>query len=263
MAGLARRLAVALSAVAQLGFSVGLFAGAERPFEPPPGGPSPAEPAGYAFAIWGPIFLSSLVLAAHQLRRSQADDPVLRRIGWPVAIGFGATAAWLLFARFGPLWATVPTIALILATLGWSFVQAARAEQTRGRRWLVAAPLALFAGWITAATFVNAAEVLPAFGFDRFGLGPTSYAIWGVLLPVLVVAVAVLERTRWDLVYAGAVAWAVVAVAVANVQRGFGPAVPAMAAAVLVALLGFTVFGRVLERKRAGGSARRASPERA
>lgn len=250
MSGVLRRWAVLTGALTQVGLSVGLFAGTDRPFEPPPGGPSPAEPAGYAFSIWGPIFLGAIAFAIHQLRPSQKDDPVLARIGWPVAIGFFATALWLVFARFGPLWATVPAIATILVGVGYGFVEAARAEPTRSRRWLVVAPLGLFTGWVTAATFVNVAEVLPGFGFDRFGMSPGNWAIWGVLLPAFVVTLAFLERTRWSLVYAGAVAWALVAIAAANFERGFGPAVPAVAVTLLAGLAIAVVAGKLQLRRR-------------
>jgi len=44
--------------------------------------PSLVIPAGYAFAIWGPIFLLGLVYAAYQMLPSRREDPLLRRVGW-------------------------------------------------------------------------------------------------------------------------------------------------------------------------------------
>lgn len=238
-----RRLLVALAAVALPALSGYLFAGAERPFAPGPGGPTAAEPAGYAFSIWGPIYLAVVLTGLYQLRPAAGDAALFRRIGWALALGYAATGLWLVFARFGPLWATVPTIAVLLAAIGWAFVEAARAPGgTRARRWLVLPGLGLFAGWVTAATYVNIAEVLPRFGFDRFGLGPTPFAVL-VIAAATFSAALFLERTRGSLAYAAAVLWALVALIVANLERGFGLLVPAAAGAalgVLALVLGLT-----------------------
>lgn len=250
MSDVVRRWAVLATAVAQVALSFWLFAAEDRPFEPGPGGPSPAEPAGYAFAIWGPIYLAALALAVFQFRAGPTDQALLRRIGWPVAVAFAATSAWLLFARFGPLWATAGTILLMLLTLGWSFAKAAQApEPTRARRWLVIAPLALFTGWITAATFVNVSEVLPRFGFDRFGLDATAYAVWGVVLPAAATAVLFLAFTRYNFVYAGTLIWALVAVVAANQERGTAPLVQTAALVAVAALVSVALAGQVLQRR--------------
>jgi hypothetical protein len=249
MTDILRKAAVLVAAVAAPALSYGLFAGTERPFEPAPGGPTAAEPAGYAFAIWGPIFLLAVLTGLYQLRPARGDEGLFRQIGWALAVGYGATALWLVFARFGPLWATAPTIAAILVAIGWSLVQAARApEPTRARRWLVLPGLGLFAGWVTAATYVNIAEVLPRYGFDRFGLGPTPFAVVVVAAATLSAALF-LERTRGNLVYAAAVAWALAAVIVANQERGFGPLVQTAAGVGLAVLAGVVLWARRREAR--------------
>lgn len=248
MTDVLRKAAVLIAALSGPVLSYGLFSGSERPFEPGPGGPTAAEPAGYAFAIWGPIFLLAVLTGLYQLRPAKGDEGLFRRIGWALAVGYGATGLWLVFARFGPLWATMPTIAAILIAIGWSFVQAARAEGGTGaRRWLVLPGLGLFAGWVTAATWVNLTEVLPRYGFDRFGLEATPFAA-GMVAAVTLSAAAFLERTRGNLFYAGAAAWALAAVIAANLERGFGPLVPTAAG---VGLLVLAVL-LVLVRPRAG-----------
>ena len=42
-------------------------------------------PAGWTFAIWGPIFLLCFVFAGYQLLPSRRYDPLLRSVGWPLA----------------------------------------------------------------------------------------------------------------------------------------------------------------------------------
>ena len=45
-------------------------------------------PAGWTFAIWGPIFLLCFVFAGYQLLPSKRYDPLLRGVGWPLGLAF-------------------------------------------------------------------------------------------------------------------------------------------------------------------------------
>src|SRR5690606_38920755 len=93
-------------------------------------------PAGWAFSIWGVIYLGSIAFGVYQLVRRRS--PLVRRTGfWPAA-AFALSVAWLLAARAGLLWATVVVIAGLLATL---LVTAGRIAQERtpgahGELWL-------------------------------------------------------------------------------------------------------------------------------
>lgn len=250
MPDLARRGANLAFAALQLALPPILFGGRGFNAEADAGPPSPAEPAGYAFAIWGPIYLGCLAYAVVQALPSRAADPLFRRIGWLTAAGFALTGAWLLAARFGPVWATVPIIWLMTAAIGTAFVIAAGAA----RPGLVEAafvrlPLALFAGWLTAAAFVNAAEVLPRFGFDRFGLSPAGFAVL-VVGAAGALAGALAGLTRGEPAYALAVLWALGGIAAANVMRASGsPVVIAAAGAAGLALVAWCLALRRPSRR--------------
>ena len=60
---------------------------------------SPVTPAGYAFAIWGLIYLASLALAAYQVLPSQQARRVHRITGWWLAGAFAASNAKTTSAR--------------------------------------------------------------------------------------------------------------------------------------------------------------------
>src|SRR5690349_18924896 len=51
--------------------------------------------AGYAFAIWGVIFLLDLVFALWQLRARLREDDTLQRLRPATAAGFTLTALWM------------------------------------------------------------------------------------------------------------------------------------------------------------------------
>ena len=55
---------------------------------------SPVVPTDRTFTIWGPITLGNLLLVAHQALPAYRRDPVLRRIGWPLALAYGGAGVW-------------------------------------------------------------------------------------------------------------------------------------------------------------------------
>lgn len=79
---------------------------------------NPATPAGYAFAIWGVIYLGALGYAIYHALSSNAHDTLLQEIGWLTAAVYLLCIAWLLAARCGPAWMTVRIILGMLGCLG-------------------------------------------------------------------------------------------------------------------------------------------------
>lgn len=204
--------------------------------------PNPATPAGYAFAVWGVIYIGSAAYAVYQALPAQFDDPLLKRIGWLTASGFALCCGWLLSARFGPVVLTVPIIVGMLLVLGAAFMIAVRDLRADGGPpyWFVTVPLAIYVGWLSAATFVNAADVLPGYGFGRFGLSPKSFGLL-VIAAAAIVSAAVCVLAKGNPFYVGTVVWALVAIAVRNGFSGAEAVIAAAALASAVALVALTV----------------------
>lgn len=237
-------LALLQPATTALLFANGFEVGRARP--PVPLGDNPAVPAGYAFAIWTPIFIGSILFAlVHALPANRAD-PLFRRIGWASAAGFALCSAWLVAAAT-LVWPTIPVIVAMLAMLGFAFVTAARAGLARQRNWLVTAPLALYAGWLTAATFANIGSVAPGYGFDRFGLSAESFGI-GMIAAASGVGIAVARAGRWHPVYIGALLWALIAIVVRNGAPSPDAPVSLAAAIAAAALAGLAFVGHAGRR---------------
>jgi len=177
-------------------------------------------PAGYAFAIWGPIFLLCLAYAVYQALPAQQDDGLQRRVGWWAAGVFASNGLWqVVFPREQFVLAQVILVAsLVLAAAALARVVPA-APLTPARTWLVAVPLALLLGWLTDATLVGLATTLVATGV--WSSSGTVEAVVGALLLLAGagIAAAVLRAARplpaaALLAYAGGVIWGLVAVAV-------------------------------------------------
>lgn len=197
---------------------------------------TPSEPAGYAFGIWAVIYAGCIAFAVLQLMPRWRDHPALARVRLPAILLFLGSTVWLVFARHGPSWATVPVIWAMLALALACVLPLARAPALPAalKRW-AGWPLALYAGWLTAAAFVNIATILPAHWPALAAIDPQCLAL-AMVAGAALLALAVVRATRGALPYALAVVWALVAIVVANRAPG-GSAPVLWAAAGATALL--------------------------
>lgn len=162
-------------------------------------------PAGYAFAIWGLIYLWLVLHAGFGLWR-RADDPAWDGVRAPLILSLAVGAIWLFVAVRDPIWASV----LIAVMLAGALVALLRAPAVPDR-WLLLAPLAIYAGWLSAATGVSLGVLLAGFGW----LSDTGAAVV-MLGVVLALAVAVQLRLGRAPEYGLTVVWALIAVCVRN-----------------------------------------------
>ena len=185
--------------------------------------PTLVVPADYAFAIWGPIYALSLAYAVYQALPGQRENPLLRRVGWFVAGAFAGNGLWQILFPAEIFLASQMLLVGIVACAVAALVRLSRAHRERGlgraERWLVALPVGLFAGWVTAAVFVGVATTLVGIGLLDGGF--IEAVLGAVLLIVGVVVASVVVRSvkrgpaQGYVAYGGAVLWALVAV-VAN-----------------------------------------------
>lgn len=163
------------------------------------------QPAGYAFAIWGLIYLWLILHAAFGLIMRR-DNPAFTKPALPLAIAVALGTVWLAIALAAPIAATLVIIGM--AALAIYAYLIADPDQDR---WLLAAPLAIFAGWLTAAAAVSSGVILAG-----HGVLSDSGAALVMLIIVLVVAISV-QTTRPKMpVYGATVIWASIGIVVAN-----------------------------------------------
>jgi hypothetical protein len=183
------------------------------------------QPAGYAFSIWGLIYLWLLAHAVFGLVKRR-DDPAFLRPALPLLVSGLLGSVWLAIASSAPITATL----VILVMGGLAMLAYLRADQTQDR-WLLAAPLAIYAGWLTAACGVSVGVILAGYGV----LSNTGAAL---LMLAVVIAVALFVQTRRPAmpVYGATVVWAAIGVIVANWADTQIVALTAAAGALIVAL---------------------------
>ncbi|MEQ1781060.1 MAG: hypothetical protein ABMA14_06865 [Hyphomonadaceae bacterium] len=170
------------------------------------------EAAGYAFSIWGVIYLGLLAYAGYQALPSTKETPGLQMLGWPSVIAMAGCGVWLLAASADAKWATVGIICVSALALCLALLKR-YPVQHRIEFWLIAAPLSLLAGWLTVASAINLLTVLTSYEVIR----PETAAAWGGggILTVMAIGLGIsLTAKNW--VYPLPIAWGLAAVAVAE-----------------------------------------------
>ena len=206
------------------------------------GAPTPAQPASWAFAIWAPIYLGALGFAVWQAFGAGARDAAVARVRTPLTLLYFGSTAWLIAAASSAKWLTIPIVLAMLALALVAMLRLARppAPLSRATKLVAGWPAALYAGWLSAAAFVNIAAIGPKYLPALAVPGPVGLAL-PLVSAAAALAVAVLIAARGALAYALAVVWALVGIMFANRQ---GPVYWTAAAAALALLLTLLVIRR-------------------
>ncbi len=187
---------------------------------------------GYAFSIWGVIFLLDLVFAVWLLRGHRAvpdreGHADSHRGHWLVVLGFALTASWMIVFSRQWFWLALAIIWLSLVCLLWALMLVARAVPRGAQSWLAVMPLALHAGWLSLAAFLNTAQVIVAEQLlPTQEQLPWTLVLWALAALLLLVANARLHAPATGpaaLAYAAAAVWGLVGVYVkqrASAQAG-------------------------------------------
>ncbi|MBB5746923.1 hypothetical protein [Brevundimonas variabilis] len=176
---------------------------------------------GYAFAIWGVIYLWLSAYAIRQVLPATGESDMIRRFALPSIVAMIFIGLWNFAAAFDQEVATIVIISTALLALLIPLLRHGALIRSLSRgdrdRWLVAWPLALLAGWLTVATPVNIVTVATGNGDLPTFLSPTAWALVAVLIVVLI-GVLVTWRTRL-LAYSLPIVWGLAGVVVAEQAR--------------------------------------------
>ena len=131
-----------------------------------------ATPAGYAFSIWGLIYLASLVLAIWQLIGNAPASQANRRSGWWLVAAFAASTVWVPIFGAGLIWLAQ---LVIFALVGCLVVAMARltalgSARSAAERWCLRVPVGIYLGWAICAAAAGLALTIRWFGTPVYGL---------------------------------------------------------------------------------------------
>jgi len=193
---------------------------------------SPVTPAGYAFAIWGLIYLAALGLALYQLLPGQRSREVHRRTGWWLVAAFTASTLWVPVFSTRTIWLSQLVIVGLVVGLSIAAVRLTRLGPALvgGERMLLRLPVTLYLGWATLAAAAGFGATFRSLGMPERGWVTTATSLLLVLVAALV-SIGFVARLGAFAGYLVSAVWALVAVAVETYVG------PVRIAALLTALL--------------------------
>jgi TspO/MBR family len=210
-------------------------------------------PSGYAFAIWGLIYIGLIAYSFYQVLPAQRQDPTLAQIAWAIIGACVFQMAWLYVFLTYQFWLSVVFMLGILACLAFAYVRSRSAHPTRQVRWLLQAPISVYFGWITVATVVNVAGAIyvlaiPTDRVETFS-GVITASSGGLIVTAIMMGVsaglaAFVGLKYHDAAYPAVVVWALSAIAI----RHMATLLPIALVGVVLALGLVAIIVRILTR---------------
>lgn len=199
-------------------------------------------PAGYVFSIWGVIYTALLIFIGYSFTKRGRESLAVRRVGWLFVTNAIANGIWIIFWHYGMFPATMALTIVLLVTLCLIAVRIGTPSQaaTRADRWMVHLPFAIYLGWVSVATIANAAVMFLDMGWNGEPLTPEAWTLALIAIATGIGTVMVLRRG--EVAFAGVLIWALVGIAVKQVDAPWVPE-GAQAAA---SLLGIISLGRLV-----------------
>lgn len=195
-------------------------------------------PAGYAFAIWGLIYLGLISLGVYQVLPKNKDNDYLEKLGYYLVISSLAQIVWvfLFLSRLFVLSTVAMVTILIPLVLVYLELNISLKSLSKQHKWLVNFPISVYFAWITVATILNVASALFWVEWSGFGL---SDVVWTRIMIIVAAIVGIVIRiTRQDKVYSGVFIWALVAI----MMRHLDTLPIAVTSGICAAILGVMMF---------------------
>ena len=177
-----------------------------------------AVPAGYAFSIWGAIYLALIAFPIFQWFNRQDAHERWKEVRLWYAFNVVCNGLWLVFASYDWQWTTVAIMIFMLYSLfkiNELLIQI-RVEGGEVNFWAEKLGFSLYFAWITLATALNITSALSFYEWNGWGISELNWA-----LTILFVAAGIAAAVFWkykDVAYASVVIWAFAAVIVKHMD---------------------------------------------
>lgn len=217
-------------------------------------------PAGYAFSIWGFIYIGLLALALYQLldifTPKVNNDFVLKIGGWFIVANL-ANASWVLAFLHNYITLSVFIMMVLFGSL-LRIVLNLNMEKWDAPFVTIAFiwwPISLYFGWVNIAFMANVSAWLTSLGWTGSPLTPTFWAMLMLLVATAILITMIWKRNMRE--YATAAVWGIVAIGVKNTNSNDIVAYTAYVVAAVV-LINTMLHGY---KNRAMGPIRRFRPK--
>jgi len=176
-------------------------------------------PAGYAFSIWGLIYILLFAFILYQgksLFVTVKDDDFILKIGVWFIVSCVANSAWVFAWIYEYTGLSCLFIFTLLFTLLKIVVNIKMQLQHTSKtiRFLVWLPFAVYSGWVTVASVANVSSYLVKINWNGFGFAEETWAVIMIGIATIINLLVLWTRNMKAFVFVGV--WALIAIGVAN-----------------------------------------------
>lgn len=198
-------------------------------------------PAGYVFAIWGLIYV--LLVAFTYYQYALADDELHDKIGWYFVASCLFNSIWIFFWHYEYIALSVIAMAGLFISLGIVYI---RLEVKNGQTpqkmlYMVNIPFSVYMGWITVASIANISSLLVALGWKAYNI--TAIYNTAALILITLILVLINIHLRDDAAYAAVLVWALIGIAVKQMNTWLVPYVAGLCAAIIIVVIALKKMG--------------------
>ena len=209
-------------------------------------------PAGYAFSIWGLIYLGLLgfvIYTGRSLFTKQETDPIIFKIGWWFVLSCIANSLWVV-AWLNDYPGVAVLIMLVLLVSLLAIIVNLRMELDHHpikKYVLVFWPFAIYAGWVSVALIANVAAWLTKLNWNGWGISEITWTVIMVCVAGLVNIFMIQTRNLREYGLVGI--WAVIAIAVSNRENEGTSSIIYTCYAVAIVLVIFIIANFIKNRR--------------
>lgn len=200
--------------------------------------PNLFAPAGYAFSVWGIIYLLLGMYVIYQFRLNKNE--LAEKVNRIFIVNALLNASWLFAWHYDLIWLSV----IIMTGLLFTLIKIADILRTNviapKERWFVRLPFSVYFGWITVAAIANVIVFLVYIGWNGTGISEVFLTVTALLTGTCIGLWRML-KDRF-LPYGLVLIWGYGAVLAKHLSAvGFDGQYPIIIGTVAVCLLVFTV----------------------
>ena len=178
-------------------------------------------PAGYAFSIWGLVYLGLFIFAIYQASgffSKKGNSDVAAKTGIWFILANLCNAAWVFAFSYDQIGLTVLIMTILFISL-LRIVQIHNMERWDAQFWTIALlwwPVSLYFGWINVAIIANIACYLTALGWTGAPFNPEVLAIMILIVATTIFITIIWKRNMRE--YATVGVWGIVAIGINNLE---------------------------------------------
>ncbi|GGW27432.1 hypothetical protein [Arenibacter certesii] len=179
-------------------------------------------PSGYAFSIWGLIYMGLIgfvIYTGRSLFKGDSDEEIVEKIGWWFVISCIGNSLWVIAWLNLYTGTSVLLMSIVLFSLLKIIVNTRMELDTHPLKkyLLIFWPFAIYTGWISVAFIANVAAYLTKTNWDGWGVSEINWTIIMIIVAGLINIFMILKRNLREYALVGI--WALIAIAVSNKEN--------------------------------------------